>query len=102
MKGFKETTFVLARREISDLTVQLSQLDPQDLAAKERLLRQTKLSLDEKYLSEINRANPSHTIVAALTEVSLSSLRLTLRHRRAMQAEASSRDMEKYECVFSS
>lgn len=95
--GFKETTFVLARREIADLTLQLSRVDPQDLVAKERLLRHTKLSLDEKYLNNIDGSNPSQTVVAALVEVSLSSLRLTIRHRRAMQAPSSSRDIEKYE-----
>jgi hypothetical protein len=35
IKGFKEMTFILARREIAELTVHISKLDPQDLAAKE-------------------------------------------------------------------
>ncbi|KAF2670743.1 hypothetical protein BT63DRAFT_200131 [Microthyrium microscopicum] len=96
-KGFKETTFILARRGIAGLTVQLSQFDSNDHAAKERLIRQTKLSLDEKYLNDIDLSNPSQTVVAAFIEVSLSSLRLTLRHRRVMQATASSRDAERYE-----
>lgn len=90
-------SFVLARREIADLTMQISQLDPLDLAAKERLLRETKLSLDEKYLNHINRSNPSQTVVAALIEISLSSLKLTARHRWAIKAPDSSRDLEKYE-----
>jgi hypothetical protein len=96
-RGFKETTFILARREIAELTVRLAQVDPQDFATKERLLRQTKISLDEKYLNLIDRTNPSQTVVAALIEVSLSSLRLTLRHRRVTEATPSSRDIEKYE-----
>ena len=97
IRGFKETTFVLARREIAGLTVQLSQLDPQDFVAKERILRQTKISLDEKYLNEIDRSNPSQTVVAALVEVSLSSLRLNLRHRRTMLGTSPSPEIEKYE-----
>jgi hypothetical protein len=97
IKGFKEMSFVLARREIADLTMQISQLDPLDLAAKERLLRETKLSLDEKYLNHINRSNPSQTVVAALIEISLSSLKLTARHRWAIKAPDSSRDLENYE-----
>lgn len=90
-------SFVLARRDIADLTLEISKLDPQDLAAKERLVRETKLSLDEKYLNNIDGANSSQTVVAAFVEVSLSSLRLIIRHRRVSNADDSSREMERYE-----
>jgi hypothetical protein len=90
-------SFMLARREIAELTIRISQLDPQDLAAKDRLVREAKLSLDEKYLNSIDRSNPSQTVVAAFIEISLSSLRLNIRHRRASKAPEASREMEKYE-----
>jgi hypothetical protein len=74
-------TFVLVQREVADLTRHLSRLDSQDVKSKESLIRQTENSLNDKYLKDIDRSNPSQTIVAAMVEVNLSSLRLAIRYR---------------------
>lgn len=93
-------TFVIVRREISELVLSLSRIDPQDLQAKWELLSQTKISLDEKYLQKIDRGDPWQTAVAALIEINLSSSRLALQHRRSRNANKSSRETEKQKLGF--
>ena len=90
-------TFVLVHREIAELTIALTKVDPRDLGEKERMIHQTESSLYEKYLKLIDRSNPSQTIVQALVEIKLKSLRLTLSHRASLTAKAESRDNEKKE-----
>lgn len=85
--GFRDMTFVLVNREIADLTRHLSTLETSDLKNKDSLIRQTEISLNEKYLKDIDRSNPSQTIVAAFSEVKLSSLRLTIRHQQSKFAK---------------
>jgi hypothetical protein len=85
--GFKDMTFVLVQREVADLTRHLSRLDSQDVKSKESLIRQTEISLNDKYLKDIDRSNPSQTIVAAMVEVNLSSLRLAIRYRKSKLAK---------------
>ena len=76
-------TFALVQRELADLTRHLSRLDSKDFTTKENLIRQTEVSLNEKYLKELDRSNPSQTIVAAITELNLSCLRLTVLHQKS-------------------
>jgi hypothetical protein len=85
--GFKDMTFVLVQREVADLTRHLSRLDSQDVKGKESLIRQTEISLNEKYLKDVDRSNPSETIVAAMVEVNLLSLRLAIRYRESKLAK---------------
>jgi hypothetical protein len=81
--GFKDMTYVLAQRENADLIRQLSRLDCNDFQNQESLIRHTEMSLNEKYLRQIDRSNPSPTVVAAMAEANLSILRLRIRYRQA-------------------
>lgn len=97
VNAFKEMTFVIVRREIADLTVQLSRVEPQDRLAREKLLNETRASLDEKYLHNLNRVDSWQTAVAALIEISLSGLTLAHRHRQAGHANTPIHGTESYE-----
>lgn len=90
-------TFALVNREISDLIVDLSKLDANELRAKEKLIHNTEHNIYEKFLNYTDRSNHSQTIVAAFVEVRMSSLRLTLSYRRSKMAEPESRDAERYQ-----
>jgi Fungal specific transcription factor domain len=81
--GFKDMTYVLAQREIADLIRQLSRLNDNDFQSQESLIRRTEMSLNERYLRQIDRSNPLQTVVAAMAEVNLSSLRLRIRYRQS-------------------
>ena len=95
-QGFKEMTFANVHRAIADLTVEIAKRNPDDLKQKEALIRSTELSLHEKYIKYIDRSNPDQTIVAALVEVRLESLRLTVSHRRSRLASSSAGGTESY------
>jgi len=98
--GFKEMTFVLVQRELAELTMEISRREPDDFVEKERLIRQVELALYDRYIKLVDRSNPSQTIVAALVEIKLSSLRLTLSHRQSRAAKAESRVKARYQYVL--
>lgn len=99
--GIKEMTFALVNRELADLAIEVSKLDGNDFDAKGKLIRQTEHKLYEKYLNHLDRGNPSQTVVAALVEVRLSAMRLTISHRQSGQAGPESRVAEKYRTFMS-
>ncbi|KAH8821269.1 hypothetical protein F5884DRAFT_81820 [Xylogone sp. PMI_703] len=99
--GCKGMTFALAHREIADLTRDISRLDSRELKERENLIRQTEMNLNTKYLKGLDRSNPSQTVVAAFVEVSLSSLKLVNRYRKAMETDASLRDNEMHHVFVS-
>lgn len=80
--GLKDMTFVLVHREICDTTRLLAAVDGTDFDERQSIITQCEASLNQKYLARIDRTNPSHTIIAALAEVRISTLRLSLRYRQ--------------------
>jgi hypothetical protein len=81
--GFKDMTFVLVQREISDLTRALSRLECNGFEAKEKMLNDMDLSLTTRYFNKIDRNNASQAIIGAFARIRLSSLRLTIQYRRS-------------------
>ncbi|KAK0116549.1 hypothetical protein ONS96_012407 [Cadophora gregata f. sp. sojae] len=95
--GFKDMTFALVHREIADATRLLATIDGTDLDKRHKILSQVEASLSQKYLGRIDRANPSQTVIAALVEVRLSSLRLCLRHRQTETLKVHPSDPQRHQ-----
>src|SRR6187402_527130 len=62
VSGFKDATFVLVHRDISDTIRTLATIEPTDFDKKHIILRQAEASITQTYLSTIDRSNPSHTV----------------------------------------
>lgn len=82
MPGIKDLTFALINREISDAIRKLAFIRTDSFEEREDVLRQTEVSLSTRYLSDIDRSNPSQTVIVAFMEISFSSLRLSIRYRQ--------------------
>lgn len=95
--GFKDTTFALVHREIADTTRMLATVDGSDVDKRHSIIRQTEATLTQKYLAGIDRSNPSQTVIAALVEVKLSTLRLSVRHRQTENAKAHPSDPQRHQ-----
>ncbi|KAH7356415.1 hypothetical protein BKA65DRAFT_207150 [Rhexocercosporidium sp. MPI-PUGE-AT-0058] len=95
--GFKDTTYVLVHREISDTTRLLSTVDRTDFDKRHSILSQAEASLNQKYLARTDRTNPSQTVIAALVEVRVSTLRLSLRHRQTENTKVNPSDPQRYQ-----
>lgn len=89
--GFKDMTFPLVHREVADLTRRLAALDCHNIKDKEDHIRSTEIRVNSKYLRDLNRSDPSQSIVAAMVEVKLSGLRLKLLHQQAKLAKSESK-----------
>ncbi|KAL5324603.1 hypothetical protein ACEPPN_009149 [Leptodophora sp. 'Broadleaf-Isolate-01'] len=95
--GFKDTTFALVHREISNTTRLLATVDGTDFDKRHGILSQAETSLNQKYLDRIDRTNPSQTVIAALVEIRLSTLRLSLRHRQTENTKLHPSDPQRYQ-----
>jgi len=94
---FKDMTYTLVHREIADATRVLATVDGTDFHQRHKILSQVESSLNQKYLTRIDRANPSQTVIAALVEVRISSLRLCLRHRQTEHSKVHPSDPQRYQ-----
>jgi hypothetical protein len=83
MPEIKDLTFALVNREISDTIRKLALINTDNFEEREDVLRQAEISLTTRYLSNIDRSNPTHTVVVAFIEICFSSLRLSVRYRKA-------------------
>ncbi|CZR59489.1 uncharacterized protein PAC_09381 [Phialocephala subalpina] len=86
--GFKDMTFALVHRELADMSRELAMIYCHDLCQKDAFVDQVEESLTQKYLTVIDTNKPSQTIVAALIQVRLASVRLSIKHRRSMNSES--------------
>lgn len=92
--GITDTTFVIVHRDIANATRLLTRIDSSELDEKCQILRETEASVSE-YLAGVDATNPSHTVIAAVVEVKLSTLRLSVRHRKAENEKASPSDPQR-------
>lgn len=91
--GFTDMTFALVDRELSDLTRRLAKIDPSEIEAKENEIQQAERNLNKLYLLEVDRTLPAQTVVLAMAEVRLSTLKLAIKYRVAMTIKKGSSDI---------
>jgi DNA-binding protein Fis len=80
--GFKDTTFALVNKAISDTVRKLAGLDAEEYEKKECLIRDDETMIVRKYLRNIDRSNPRQTVVMAFMEIRFAALRLVLQYRQ--------------------
>jgi hypothetical protein len=80
--GFKDTTFALVNRAISETVRELAGLDVEDYEKKESLIRDDEAIIISKYLKDVDRSNPRQTVILAFMEIRFAALRLVLQHRQ--------------------
>ncbi|CZT44904.1 uncharacterized protein RSE6_05156 [Rhynchosporium secalis] len=90
--GFKDTTFALVHREISDTIRRLAAIDGNNFDERQRIISECETVISKKYLAGIDRTNPSQTVITAFVEVRISTLRLSLRHRQIEKLKANPSD----------
>ncbi|KAG9229823.1 hypothetical protein BJ875DRAFT_176798 [Amylocarpus encephaloides] len=98
--GFKDLTFPVVNRAISDTIRDLADTDCKNFEKREEILRRAESFITEKYLSEVDRSNPRHTVVVALMEVRLAGLRLNTRHRQLTRIRTSPADPGRYRTLI--
>ena len=83
-EGFTDMTFVLVHRIIAETTRKIAGTDPLDFEGRENILRQAEAEIQGMYA--YNTDDPENRIVAAYTEIRISSLRLTNEFRQIQKS----------------
>ena len=78
-KGFKETSFIIIRRQFAHLFKKVTQTDISFESAQE-LIRQTRNDVQQRYIDHFSADHPLHELVAALTRQQFSFLDIVSRH----------------------
>jgi hypothetical protein len=94
--GFKDTTFALVNRAISDTIRELAELDTSEYEKKEAIIRDNEASITRKYFRDVDRSNPRQTVVVAFMEVRFAALRLTIRHRQTEKMKTKPMDQGRH------
>jgi len=90
--GFAEMTFPLVHRAIADVTRFLAATELHDFEKKDVILREAETHINDTLLCDIDRNDPSHSVVAAYAEIRLASLKLPNLHRREKESHCNPSD----------
>lgn len=85
-------TFPLINRAVADVTRLLAVTDPLDFDKNEAILRETETHINGVFLCDIDRNDPSQSVVAAYAEIRLAMLKLPNLHRREKRSSCSPSD----------
>ncbi|RDW91575.1 hypothetical protein BP5796_02740 [Coleophoma crateriformis] len=95
--GYTDMTYTLVEREISDLTRKLTKIGSQEIELEKNEIQQVERKLNELYFLDVDRTLPAQTVIVAMAEVRLSTLKLGIKYREAISSKTGPSNIQDHE-----